>query len=105
MGRHGVHQVMTHLDTLKQMVHELEYVLDCINKNKMPFDGDDFHEALRLGRQAITTEESSVAQKPLTEEQIVAINDKHYNIAYRDFDTDIAIARSIEAAHGIKEEV
>jgi hypothetical protein len=42
-------------------------------------------------------------QKPLTDEEIVAINDKHYNIAYRDFDADIAIARQIEAAHGIKE--
>ena len=42
-------------------------------------------------------------RKPLTDEQIVAINDKHYNIAYRDFDADIAIARAIEAAHGIKE--
>ncbi len=40
--------------------------------------------------------------KPLTDEEIVAINDKHYNIAYRDFDADIAIARAIEAAHGIK---
>ena len=43
-------------------------------------------------------------RKPLTDEQIVAINDKHYNIAYRDFDADIAIARAIEAAHGIGEE-
>ena len=43
------------------------------------------------------------AQNPLTDEEIVAINDKHYNIAYRDFDADIAIARAIEAAHGIKE--
>ena len=43
-------------------------------------------------------------RKPLTDDQIVAINDKHYNIAYRDFDADIAIARAIEAAHGIKGE-
>jgi hypothetical protein len=42
-------------------------------------------------------------REPLTDEEIVAINDKHYNIAYRDFDADIAIARAIEAAHGIKE--
>ena len=33
----------------------------------------------------------------LTDEEIVAINDKHYNIAYRDFDADVAIARAIEA--------
>ena len=42
-------------------------------------------------------------RKPLTDEEIVAINDKHYIIDYRDFDADIAIARAIEAAHGIKE--
>jgi hypothetical protein len=41
------------IEAMKLMVHELEYVLDCINKDKIPFDGDDFHEALRLGRQAI----------------------------------------------------
>lgn len=43
------------------------------------------------------------AQNPLTDEEIVAIYHKHYNIDYRDFDADIAIARAIEAAHGIKE--
>jgi hypothetical protein len=41
------------IEAMKQMVHELEYVLDCINNDEIPFDGDDFHEALRLGRQAI----------------------------------------------------
>lgn len=39
----------------------------------------------------------------LTDEEIVSINDQHYNIAFRDFDADVAIARAIEAAHGIKE--
>ena len=33
----------------------------------------------------------------LTDEEVVNINDKHYNIAYRDFAADIAIARAIEA--------
>jgi len=42
-------------------------------------------------------------RKPLTYEQIVDINNKYYSLAYRDFDADIAIAREIEAAHGIKE--
>ena len=32
----------------------------------------------------------------LTDEEVVNINDKHYNIAYRDFAADIAIARAIE---------
>jgi hypothetical protein len=49
------------IEVLKQMVAELEYVLDCINQEQMPFDGDDFHEALRLGCQAIAELES---QKP-----------------------------------------
>ena len=31
----------------------------------------------------------------LTEEEIVSINDQHYNIAFRDFDADVAIARAI----------
>jgi len=44
------------IEAIKQMVHELEYVLDCINNDEIPFDGDDFHEALRLGRQAIAAE-------------------------------------------------
>lgn len=33
----------------------------------------------------------------LTDEEIVSINDQHYNIAFRDFDADVAIARAIEA--------
>jgi hypothetical protein len=40
------------------------------------------------------------AQRPwvgLTDEEIVSINDQHYNIAFRDFDADVAIARAIEA--------
>ena len=45
------------ITAMKQMVAEMEYVLSCINENKMPFDGDDFHEALRLGRQAIAEAE------------------------------------------------
>lgn len=32
----------------------------------------------------------------LTNEEIVSINDQHYNIAFRDFDADVAIARAIE---------
>jgi hypothetical protein len=59
-------------------------------------------QPLYFGTTQITQKRYS-NQKPLTDEEIVAINDKHYNIAYRDFDADIAIAREIEAAHGIKE--
>ncbi len=57
------------IEVLKQMVAELEYVLDCINQEQMPFDGDDFHEALRLGRQAIAELEN---QKPLIKNMILA---------------------------------
>jgi hypothetical protein len=51
------------IEALKQMVAELEYVLDCINQEQMPFDGNDFYEALRLGRQAIAEAEKQVAFK------------------------------------------
>ena len=40
-------------EALKQLVYEMEYVLSCINENEVPFDGDDFHEALRLGKEAL----------------------------------------------------
>jgi hypothetical protein len=40
-------------EALKLLVHEMEYVLSCINEDKIPFDGDDFHEALRLGKEAL----------------------------------------------------
>ena len=40
-------------EALKALVHEMEYVLACINQDKIPFDGDDFHEALRLGKEAL----------------------------------------------------
>ena len=32
---------------------ELRYVLDCINKDKIPFDGDDFHEAIKALEEAL----------------------------------------------------
>jgi hypothetical protein len=38
---------------LEALMHEMKYVLCCINLNKVPFDGDDFHEALRLGEEAL----------------------------------------------------
>ena len=52
--------IMNSIEAMKQMVHEMEYVLSCINANKMPFDGDDFHEALRLGRQVIAEAENHI---------------------------------------------
>lgn len=33
--------------TLWMVREELLYVLTCINADKIPFDGDSFHEALR----------------------------------------------------------
>ena len=51
------------ITVMKQMVDEMEYVLSCINENKVPFDGDDFHEALRLGRQAIAEAEKQEPMK------------------------------------------
>lgn len=79
------------IELMKKMVDELEYVLDCINQDKIPFDGDDFHEILRLGRKAITEAalekkaenarelglDYEPAQKPwlgLTEEDFVCVH-------------------------------
>ena len=121
-------------EAMKQMVHELEYVIDCINKDKIPFDGDDFHEALRLGRQAIAEAEKQEPmeypegdvvgpcicgswpggkclkcpritpqqRKPLTDDEIAEVAERMEasdptDSFWRDF------ARSVEAAHGIKE--
>ena len=39
----------------------------------------------------------------LTEDAIIDINERHYNIALRNFDADIAIARAVERHYGIKE--
>jgi len=36
---------------------ELRYVLDCINKDKIPFDGDDFHEAIKALEEALAKQE------------------------------------------------
>ena len=40
-------------EALKALIHEMEYVLSCINAEEIPFDGDSFHEALRLGKEAL----------------------------------------------------
>jgi hypothetical protein len=42
---------------LQALIFEMEYVLSCINEDKIPFDGDDFHEALRLGKEALAKQE------------------------------------------------
>jgi hypothetical protein len=42
---------------LQSLIDEMEYVLSCINEEKIPFDGDDFHEALRLGKEALAKQE------------------------------------------------
>jgi hypothetical protein len=42
---------------LEALMHEMKYVLCCINLDKIPFDGDDFHEALRLGEEALAKQE------------------------------------------------
>ena len=47
----------TQTEALKALVHEMEYVLSCINEDKIPFDDDDFHEALRLGKEALAQPE------------------------------------------------
>jgi hypothetical protein len=98
-------------------VTEMEYVLDCINKNKMPFDGDDFHEALRLGRQAI---EQAQKQEPVERVDTDPIDLQLYPPQRQPLTRDEyehmlglmvvppqhleMVVRTIEAAHGIKGE-
>jgi uncharacterized UPF0160 family protein len=45
------------IDAMRAALKELEDVLECINQDKIPFDGDDFHETLRTLRQAIAEAE------------------------------------------------
>jgi hypothetical protein len=45
------------IDAMRAALKELEDVLECINQDKIPFDGDDFHETLRNLRQAIAEAE------------------------------------------------
>lgn len=45
--QHDCDKCMAQRTALKLARDELVYVLTCINANRMPFDGDDFHEALR----------------------------------------------------------
>jgi hypothetical protein len=52
------------IEAMKQALEELEYVLDCINQEKIPFDGDDFHETLRNLRQAIEQAEKQEPDLP-----------------------------------------
>jgi len=40
-------------EALKLLLNEMEYVLRCIDEDIVPFDDDDFHEALRLGKEAL----------------------------------------------------
>jgi hypothetical protein len=53
----GGREAMTHENAMKlaleALMHEMKYVLCCINLDIVPFDGDDFHEALRLGEEAL----------------------------------------------------
>ena len=52
----------THKEALTALVNEMEYVLSCINADKVPFDGDDFHEALRLGKEALMSFQDGAQQ-------------------------------------------
>jgi hypothetical protein len=54
---------------LQALIDEMEYVLSCINEDKIPFDGDDFHEALRLGKEALAKQKQgeSCTNKERTE--------------------------------------
>ncbi len=45
--------MVTKDEALKLLLNEMEYVLRCIDNDIVPLDDDDFHEALRLGKEAL----------------------------------------------------
>jgi len=55
------------IDAMKAALKELEDVLECINQDKIPFDGDDFHETLRTLRQAIAEAEKEAALQEIAD--------------------------------------
>ena len=86
------------IEAMKQALEELEYVLDCINQEKIPFDGDDFHETLRNLRQAI---EQAEKQEPAVEHlweclgrwsSYLAVNGTEANLAPPNWLLDAVIA-------------
>jgi hypothetical protein len=44
-------------EAMKLALNELRYVLDCINEDKIPFDGDDFHETIKALEEALAKQE------------------------------------------------
>ena len=62
----------TQTEALQALIAEMEYVLLCINEDRIPFDGDDFHEALRLGKEALAQPEQE--QEPLPNLYVKDIN-------------------------------
>jgi hypothetical protein len=55
------------IDAMRAALKELEDVLECINQDKIPFDGDDFHETLRTLRQAIEQAEKEAALQEISD--------------------------------------
>jgi hypothetical protein len=55
------------IDAMRAALKELEDVLECINQDKIPFDGDDFHETLRNLRQAIAEAEKEAALQEISD--------------------------------------
>ena len=64
-------------EALKALIHEMEYVLSCINEEKIPFDGDDFHEALRLGKEALAQTEQ---ERPADCERCNRLEEQAYDL-------------------------
>lgn len=70
---------------LEALMHEMKYVLCCINLDIVPFDGDDFHEALRLGKEALAKQEQGepvVGTKTWFEDGKVVTQNLYYSDVY-----------------------
>jgi hypothetical protein len=68
-------------EAIKALLREMYKALTAINDDRLPFDGDDFHEALRLGEAAIAQPaQEPVAWMQADHEHISLLEDVYHTI-------------------------
>ena len=75
-------------DALKAAESELLGVLDSINKDQIPHDGDDFHEALRYSYKAMSGLQAAI-DAPEPEPDAYLVYDKGASSQYACLDDDL----------------
>lgn len=68
---------------LEALMREMKYVLCCINIDKVPFDGDDFHEALRLGEEALAKQEQHTLSSRVNDVRVHIEHGKQHDEAMK----------------------